>query len=147
MDDSSARDYLPVFQMPDKAWLVLLGADNQWGFEHEGRFLQFITASSCMPLLPMLERSYSEAIELIRAKLRETGKDENLIETFPFDLLIQRALTWETSYWPLLAVQWLEAGYPLSDQFIIDLKQLVEDKHHSQNLRHRAMHLIERYTA
>lgn len=98
-----------------------------------------------MPLLPLLERSYSEAVELIQAKLREAGKAENLTEAFPFDLLMQCALTWETSYWPSLAVQWLEADYPLSDQSVIDLRRIMKDKRYSQSLRHRAQHLIERH--
>lgn len=146
MDELSANDYLPVLQMPGKEWFVLLGAGQQWGFEREGRFLPFVTPSSCMPLLPMLERSHSAIVNLIQAKLCEAGQADNLIATFPFDLLIQRALTWEDSYWPLLAVQWLEAGYPMSDRFVIDLKQIVEDKHYSQNLRHRAQHLIKPHT-
>ena len=137
----------PVFQMPGKEWFVLLGADNQWGFEREGQFLPFTTSSSCMPLLPLLEKPYAEVVELIQAKLREAGKAENLTEAFPFDLLIQRALTWETSYWPSLAVRWLETDYPLSDQTVIDLRRIGKDKHYDQNLRHRAQHLIERHTA
>jgi hypothetical protein len=145
MDDSSASNYLPIFQIPSKESFVSLGTDNQWGLEHEGRFLSFTTPSNCMPLLPMLESPYSEVVELIHAKLHEAGKDEHLIETFPFDLLIQSALTWETSYWPLLAVQWLEAGYPVSDESAIHLKPAAEDNHCSQNLRHRAKHLIERH--
>lgn len=133
-------DYLPIFQMPGKAWFVLLAADNPWGCEHEGRFLPFTTPSNCMPLLPLLERPYSEVAELIQIKLGEAAKDVNLIETFPFDLLIHHALTWETPYWPLLAVQWLEAGCPLSDQSVTDLKR------HSQSLRHRAQRLINQHT-
>jgi hypothetical protein len=144
--DDTVTSYLQVFRIPGKNWFVLLSPDNQWGFEHEGKFLPFATPSSCMPLLPMLDRPHSEMADLIKAKLHETGRGDKLIETFPFDFLIQCALTQETSYWPMLAVQWLENGYPLSESILVDLKHIPDNKRYSQNLRHRTKHLIKKHT-
>lgn len=138
--------YLQVFRLPGKNWFVLLSPDNQWGLEHEGKFLPFTTPSSCMPLLLMLDRPHSEMVDLIKARLHETGRGDGLIETFPFDFLIQCALTQGNSYWPMLAVQWLENGYPRSDQMISALKHIPDDKRYSQNLRHRVKRLIENYS-
>ena len=142
MSELSLDKCVRVFQIPGKNWFVLLSSDNQWGLEHEGRFLPFSTPSSCMPLLPMLVWSHSEMLNLIKTKLQEA----HLVEAFPFDLLIQRALTWGDSYWPLLAVQWLENGYPHSESILVDLKHIPEDKRYSQNLRHRVKHLIKKYS-
>lgn len=146
MTELAADNYIRVFSIHGQNWSVLLSRDNQWGFEYEGEFRSFETPAGCLPLLPLLEISYSQAIEVVRAGLRQAGVDGLGVESFPFEQLMQRALTWETSYWPTLAVEWLENGYPLSNQFKAALEQITIDKRYSQNLRHRAAHLIKQHS-
>jgi hypothetical protein len=96
--------------------------------------------------LPLLESSYLEIIEVIRQGLHHVRVDDEVASSFPFETVILCALTLSTSYWPVLAVQWLENGYPLSDPITIALNHIPEDKRYSQNLRHRIKHLIKKYS-
>jgi hypothetical protein len=99
----------------------------------------------CIPLLPLLELSHTEAVSLIRQGLKQAEVDLNLLDSFPFDHTLYLALDWETGYWASLAVKWLEEGYPGSEKFIDCLKKWQKKKKHSQSLRHRAKHLIKQY--
>jgi hypothetical protein len=147
MSETSLDSCLQVFHVSGKTGFVWLNRDNQWGFERDGEFHRFATPTSCMFLLPLLQSSYPENVAVIRTGMRNVGMDDDgLVTSFPFDAIVICALTWEDSYWPLLAVQWLENGYPLSDPITIALRHIPEDKRYSQNLRHRAKHLIKKYS-
>ena len=131
--------------MPRKNWALLLTSENEWGFEIREQFHPAKTSHDCMPLLPILEGSYVDAVAVIQAGLTAIGADLNLIKTFPFDQIIQRALIWENSYWPTLAVQWLENGYPVAEQFLDALEHIPQAKQYSQQLRHRVQRLLKQY--
>ena len=142
----ASETYVQVFSIPGKSWwVVLLLPQNVWGMEKEDRFVEFTTPNQCMPLLPMLEFTYSQALEMIRQGIQQTDVSPKLLEDFPFDNILYLALTWPTHYWPSLAVTWLEEGYPISEELINLLKITHENKTYPQRLRHRSMRLINRH--
>src|SRR5688500_20291702 len=107
-----------VFKLPQKEWWILISLDGQWGYEQENRFIAFTSPLTCIPLLPLLELSYPEAVASIQQGLNQAGVNLNLLSTFPFNHTLQLALNWNTEYWPSLAVKWLENGYPISEEFV-----------------------------
>lgn len=141
----SISNHNPIFKVPQKAWWVLLSLDYRWGYEKEDEFISFSSPSVCIPLLPLLELSYPEAVILVQQGLNQAGADLNLLSIFPFNDLLHLALNWETDYWVSLAVRWLENGYPISEELVDCLKPWQEEKKHSQGLRHRAQRLIKQY--
>jgi hypothetical protein len=141
----SLVDYRAIFQLPQKEWWVLLSLDNQWGYEKENRFVAFTSPPACIPLLPLLELSYSESVTSIQHGLDQAGVNPNLLSTFPFNHILYLALNWEREYWAALAVKWLEDGYPISEEFLDRLKMWQKEKKLSQALRHRAGRLIKQY--
>lgn len=137
--------YHSIFQLPQKKWWVLLSLDNQWGYEKENEFIALTSLPVCIPLLPLLELSHPEAVTSIQQGLHQAGVNLNLLSTFPFNYILQLALSWSTDYWPSLAVKWLEHGYPISEELVNCLKTWQEEKKHSQTLRHKAGRLIKQY--
>lgn len=131
--------------MPRKNWALLLTSENEWGFEIREQFHPAKTPHDCMPLLPILEESYGDVVAVIQTGLTSIGADAHLIKMFPFDHVIQRALTWETSYWPMLAVQWLENGYPVAGEFLVALERIPQVKQYTQPLRHRVQRFLKQY--
>ena len=67
----------------------------------------------------------------------ELSLPENIIYTFPFDELMLAAMK-HGGHWALLAEQWLENGYPLSPQIIIEFPNHILVKRESA----RRMELI-----
>ncbi len=134
-----------VFHVSKKKWWVLLTQDGKWGFEKEAKFVEFTTPSMCIPLLPLLELPRSEAVELVCEELKRISVDPEVANSFPFYNIVHLALCWKTDYWPMLAVDWLESGYPISEEFVDCLSELQSKKSFSQSLRHRAGRLIKRY--
>lgn len=58
--------------------------------------------------------------------------------------ILVAGLTWESPYWPELAVRWIETGAPI-DLGICDLLDQFKDKPFPQNLRHRARAISRRF--
>ena len=54
------------------------------------------------------------------------------------------ALAWPTSYWPDLAVGWIEHGAPVDMEVQIALAQVAMNSHFPQRLRHRAFALTRK---
>lgn len=59
--------------------------------------------------------------------------------------VVLAGLNWPTEYWAALAVGWLEQGAPLDAEVASALQALVEKKHYSQNIRHRAFAIARRF--
>ncbi len=140
---TKAKNCHCVFRIPNKHWWVLLSPTSEWGFEKEAEFIPFTAPEACMPLLPLLELTYEASCDLIREGLQQSTGDRLMLETFPFSNILQLALKWDTEYWPSLAVQWLESGYPISAELLECLGELQDRKKFSQHLRHQAMRLIK----
>ena len=147
MADAAVKpmDCQQAFRMPKKNWWVLLSPDGTWGYERQGCFVPFDTLSSCMPLLPLLEISCSEVLELVGTGLEQAGIDGSLFHSFPLESVISLALQWKTDYWTQLALEWLEGGYPLSSDYVTSLERLSTTQRRSQRVRHRAARLARQY--
>ena len=92
-----------------------------------------------MSLLPLLEYGYPRGAELIRSH-GHLPADE-LVH------LIEFALQWPTGGgWSLLAVEWMEKGFPLNDRICeLLLKNSQNKQKYKQNERHRVFRLAKRW--
>lgn len=103
---------------------------NRWSNAEESRKL--------MALLPLLEYGYLNGSELLN--------NNASLETVNLDSLIEYALNWPTSGgWSLLAIEWLENGFPISAAMADSLMANSKDKKYSQNERHRAQKLVSKF--
>jgi hypothetical protein len=59
--------------------------------------------------------------------------------------VVLTGLNWQTEYWAALAVGWLEQGAPIDAEIASALHAIVEKKHFSQGLRHRAFAFARRF--
>jgi hypothetical protein len=105
----------------DDRWIVWGGAD---GLEHAA-------SERLVWLLPLLERPYSE----IQRAVAGDGRGEWLLP-----VLVRRALSWPTPYWPSRAIGWLETGFPIAG-CTDELAAIETNRTLPQALRDRARHL------
>lgn len=61
------------------------------------------------------------------------------------DVLVA-GLSWETAYWPSLAVQWLEQGAEVDAEVVSLLDQIASRKTFPQALRHKAFAIARRWS-
>ncbi len=54
-------------------------------------------------------------------------------------------LSWETSYWVNLALKWIKQGAPLDKEIVSRLEEISSQKTYSQNIRHTALKLANRW--
>ena len=71
----------------------------------------------------ILEMERSVFIQKIRESLSILTLPENVLKTFPFDDLMLVALR-HNGHWGRLAEKWLEGGYPLSAEIILEFPDL-----------------------
>jgi hypothetical protein len=103
---------------------------NRWSNAEESRKL--------MSLLPLLEYGYPEGSDLL---LNNTTLGQNNLVA-----LIEYALNWPTSGgWSLLAIEWLENGFPMNTEIAESLLANSKDKKYSQNERHRAQKMASKF--
>lgn len=115
--------------------------DEAWGVMVEGQFKVFDTVKSCTAILPLLETKYKE----IESKIWNISKDLNFdTNSFPYNLLLVNALTYPTSYWPTLAVSWLEDSEFVDNDILKCLSVISDEKSYDQKLRHRVRRLINK---
>jgi hypothetical protein len=138
-----AEDCYHICRIPNKEWWILLSPDLEWGFEKEEVFIAFESPETCIPLLPLLELTYTASCNIVYEGLQRASCHRELSRKFPFSNILQLALNWKTEYWPSLAVNWLESGYPISVELLNCLEELQKRERFSQQLRHRAMRLIK----
>lgn len=103
---------------------------DRWSNAEESRKL--------MSLLPLLEYSYPNGSELLVKK--------NFLEQANLESLIKYALNWPTSGgWSLLAIEWLENGFPINSALARSLLAYSKNKKYSQNERQRAQKLVSKF--
>ena len=92
-----------------------------------------------MSLLPLLEYGYPRGLELLR--------DHTPLSQSTSEELIEYALSWPTGGgWSLLAIEWLESGFPVSKSIAELLLANSQNKsRYSQNERHRAQKLVSMF--
>jgi hypothetical protein len=129
-----------VFHLPDKDWFICFSEECGWGFSTESGPLWLRDLPNAMPLLPLLEMPWPVAHEYVTNAKSALGIDAG----FPFEQVLTTALDWETQYWPSLAVDWLEQGFPPSADTLPRLQALPSKKFLPQKVRHRAAALARR---
>jgi hypothetical protein len=81
-------------------------------------------------LLPLLERGWTDLSAALPTPLSAT----------PIPAVVRFGLTAWGEYWPTLALQWLESGWPSQDLLDV-LADMKDSRTLSQPLRHRALRL------
>src|SRR4051812_446333 len=64
----------------------------------------------------------------------------------PVREVLVAGLSWETEYWPGLAVQWLEQGADVDAEIAALLDTVAARKHFPQSLRHKAFAIARRWS-
>lgn len=97
-----------------------------------------VESKKLMALLPLLEYGYPIALE--------HSKDTPL-EQANFSALIEYALNWPIGGgWSLLAIEWLECGFPMNSEISESLLLNSNNKKKfSQNERHRSQKLVSKF--
>lgn len=141
MRNNEAR---PILKIPGKDWFILLTHTGEWAADHPNGFVIFTSPKTCMCLLSILDNSFDEINLLVEDSLLSIGIDKSEIKSFPYTDTLICALQWETDYWPSLAIQWLEDGFPLTDELIDNLVSISKGNL-AQNLKHGALRLVKQY--
>ena len=95
-----------------------LGSDGIWRGEYsDSRRVTKTGYSPCF--FTILEFERVSFLELLRNSILSAGLPENIIRTFPFDDIMLAAMR-AHGHWASLADSWLEQGFPLSPQMIIE---------------------------
>ena len=97
-----------------------------------------VESKKLMALLPLLEYGYHAVLE--------QSKDTPLDQA-DFSALIEYALGWPVGgSWSLLAIEWLECGFPMNQEISESLlSNSGNKKKFSQNERHRSQKLVSKF--
>jgi hypothetical protein len=104
-----------------------------------------VAGKSYMPLLVLLEHPLSVVESQLQPALMSAGISSEQRASISLERLVLFALTSWGSYWPALAVSWLEAGMPITSELAQILESLSQDKRLEQSVRHRAFALAKRW--
>lgn len=96
-------------------------------------------------LLPLLEHPLHEVEFLLQASLVEAGMDARETDCVSLEKLVIFALSSWGSYWPELAVVWLEGGFPINESLARRLEIMSQEENLPQTVRHRAFTLVKRW--
>lgn len=91
-------------------------------------------------LLPLLEYGYAKGAALLQ--------DNTPLDQSTMEALIEYALSWPVGGgWSLLAIEWLENGFPMNESIADLLLFNSKDKtRYSQDERHRAQKLLSMFS-
>ncbi|BFM13531.1 hypothetical protein R50072_36840 [Simiduia litorea] len=90
-----------------------------------------------MVLLPVLEHEYPAVI----GEVKNAGAlSENLLAD-----VVEYSLRFPSRHWALLAVTWIENGFPLTSSICEQLLAISKDKTDSQKLRHKSLTQAKRW--
>lgn len=134
-----------IFKFPEDDIELYCNNTGNWSFENNGEHKSLSDEGNSIVLLPLLEKDYAEVLTLLDSLAEKENVDAINVAKFPFDNVILTALNWYSSYWPNLAIGWLEKGYPLKRKFITPIENIIEDKSYDQKLRHRSRRLISEF--
>jgi len=76
----------------------------------------------------------------------EAPRSEYVSESVSVREIVMAGLDWPTSYWPELAVAWLEDGAPMDNDIADLLLRIADTKTFPQNLRHRSAALARKWS-
>ena len=61
-------------------------------------------------------------------RLSVLGFESNFIDSFPFDLIVERGIKWQSEYWTGLAARWIKDGYEMTP----NLKEIIDSIYQSK---------------
>ncbi len=85
-----------------------------WAAEYADA-LRVSHANKFVAFYVLLESPFREVVALLKASLQKCGLPATVIQSFPFDQLLESALA-HKGYWGQLANAWLDDGYPPNDK-------------------------------
>jgi len=139
-----------IFQFPISGeWISYNSNNEQWCVNHrDGRIITFEDYNDCVFLLPILEYSYNDAIYIIKQNIVDNNLSLNILNSFPFEKIVKRALFYSTEHWPQHALQWIEEwieeGFLLDEECISLLESIYIDNTRTQKFRHRIKRLLKK---
>ena len=141
----------PLFE-PPIAWVANLGnvrlgvhLQGEWCVEIGGRTRVLSRPDDTMPLLPLLEMSRTEFYECLHRIAQTTVELVDVPTSFPSDLLLRFALDSSVSeYWPLMALDWIDAETTVGSQIRESLQSLLSKPWLTQRLKQRAEMVVKR---
>lgn len=97
-----------------------------------------------VPLLALLEHPQPEVESQLQSGLVSVGISSESRAAISLEGLVTFALNCWGSYWPSLAVSWLEGGMPVTRGIMKALESASSNKGLPQSVRHRAFALARR---
>ncbi|WP_081026152.1 hypothetical protein [Ralstonia solanacearum] len=139
----------PLATLP-VVWLTAIGqvrlgfhVQDGWCIDVGGHATVLSKADDMMPLLPLLEVGRVQFCE----HLHNVGKNRielaGIVQSFPDALLLKFAFESSVSdYWPMKAMDWLEASGKIAPDIRESLRAMLKKNWTTQRLRHRAEEII-----
>lgn len=116
---SKVVKWLPVIELEGHYYGI--SSEGEWAGEFSDK--QRIRPSSFyVAFLPILEKSRKDIVTLLNTAIKAVGLPENVIRTFPFDKIVEEALS-SSEHWSSLADAWLEDGYPISAELALSFSE------------------------
>jgi hypothetical protein len=137
-DTKERVEWLPVFNINDHQYG--LTKQGTWHGEYNDN-KRLLTEKAYYQFFIILEFSRAEFFELFKQSIKDINLPEAVIKTFPFDLILEDAMTGPGG-WGSLAFKWIEGGYPLSPNMIL---QCPENIHVIRWKKARLEKLINEY--
>lgn len=94
----------------------------------------------CLPLLPLLEHTWTEAVQSVSVAVAGVAGLEEKKDTLPEEVVLF-ALRGASQYWVGLALRWLEHGFPISTRIKEELFSVSKRHELPQKERHAAWRL------
>lgn len=113
-----------------------------WGILVGDQFKAVDSIKSSTSLLPLLEIEYNDFQDQLGKIVRELDLS---MDSFPYKLLLINALSYPTSYWPELAISWLENSEFTDEEILQALYVIINNKSYGQHLRQRSKKIIKKY--
>lgn len=140
-----AKLLFPPFFEPPTAWLVSIGNIrlgvhllDGWCIEVRGQARVLSRSDDMMHLLPLLEMGRVQFYEYLYRVAQGRSELKEIPSSFPAILLLRFALESSVSdYWPLKALDWIEAETTVDSKIREDLRTLLSKPWVSQRLKQR----------
>jgi len=141
----------PIFELPF-TWLASIGnlrlgirQRDEWCTDIRGKTTILSNPADMMPLLPLLEIGKTAFYEHL-SHVEQTYADlSNASQSFPAVFLLRFAFESSVSdYWPLKAIDWLDADGTIEPTLRESLRDMLSKPWLTQHLKHRVERVTKR---